>query len=176
MQRVPVLRRSQRRRRWMPPLRPSLPPDVPYREVLYALRGHPSSHTESFLLLAARDWDPTYRSTAVSSFGWWEPLQRAEVLAVLQEARRDVHHEVRQNARAALARLGERQALQYFRQSLASEDSQRVHETIQLAAHEGIMLLWPDLDRLADSEDTDIAHHAREALERLCEELDRHDA
>ena len=35
------------------------------------------------------------------------------------------------------------------------------------------MLLWPDLDRLADCEDADVAHHAREALERLCEELDR---
>ena len=32
--------------------------------------------TEDFLLLAARDWDPTYRAAAVSSLGWWEPLQR----------------------------------------------------------------------------------------------------
>jgi hypothetical protein len=34
------------------------------------------------------------------------------------------------------------------------------------------MLLWPDLDRLADAEDADVAHHAREALERLCEDMD----
>jgi len=40
-------------------------------------------------------------------------------------------------------------------------------------ALEGLTLLWPDLDRLADAEDADIAHHAREALERLGEELER---
>ena len=50
---------------------------------------------------------------------------------------------------------------------------QRVHETIQLVSLEGLTLLWPDLDRLADAEDPDVAHHAREALERLCEDLDR---
>jgi hypothetical protein len=33
-------------------------------------------------------------------------------------------------------------------------------------------LLWPDLDRLADAEDADVSQHAREALERLCEEMD----
>jgi hypothetical protein len=49
---------------------------------------------------------------------------------------------------------------------------QRIHETIQLAASESLTLLWPDLDRLADAEDTDVAHHAREALERLREEMD----
>ena len=123
--------------------------------------------------LVARDWDPTYRAAAVSSLGWWEPVQRAEVLLALQDARRDVNPEVRQAARAALARLGERQALQWFRQTLVSEDVHRVHETIQLASTEALVLLWPDLDRLADSDDPDLAHHARESLERLCEELDR---
>ena len=172
-EKVPVLRRVQRRRRSLPPRRPSVPPEVPYREVLYALRGHPSPQSESFLLLAARDWDPTYRSAAVSSLGWWEPMQRPEVLLTLKDARHDPNPEVRQSARAALARLGERQALQWFRQTLGSEDVQRVHETIQLVSLEGLTLLWPDLDRLADSEDADVAHHAREALERLCEDLDR---
>jgi hypothetical protein len=124
-------------------------------------------------MLAARDWDPTYRAVAVSSFGWWEPIQRAEVLLTLQETRRDANPEVRQSARAALARLGERQALQWFRQTLASQDLHRVHETIQLAAQEMLVLLWPDLDRLADADDPDLAHHARETLERMCEEMDR---
>ena len=41
-------------------------------------------------------------------------------------------------------------------------------------AAEGLTLLWPDLDRLADAEDPDIAIHAREALERLSEEMDWH--
>ncbi len=173
MQKVPLLRRTQRRRKALPPSRASVPPEVPYREILQAMRGHPSTATESFLMLAARDWDPVYRAAAIGSLGWWEPMQRPEVLLTLQEARRDANPDVRQSARAALARLGERQALQWFRQSLASEELHRVHETIQLAAHESLVLLWPDLDRLADSEDPDLAHHARETLERLCEEMDR---
>jgi hypothetical protein len=174
--RVSLARRALVRRRAVPPRRSSVPTDVPYQAILRALRGHPSPETETFLLLAARDWDPTFRLTAVSSMGWWEPLRRAEVLLTLQEARRDPNAEVRQAARAALARLGERQALQWFRQGLTSEDTQRVHETVQVAAGECLTLLWPDLDRLADADDPDVAHHAREALERLCEEVERHSA
>jgi hypothetical protein len=173
LERVPMVRRAQARRKTAPPRRPSLPADVPYRAILRALRGHPSTQTEAFLLLAARDWDPTYRATALSSLGWWEPLQRADVLLTLQDARRDPNPDVRQAARAALGRLGERQALQWFRQTLTSEDPQRVHDTIQTIAAEGLTLLWPDLDRLADAEDVDVAIHAREALERLCEEMEQ---
>jgi HEAT repeat protein len=146
---------------------------VPYKALLRALRGHPSPQTEAFLLLAARDWDPSIREAAVSSLGWWEPLERADVLLTLQDGRRrDPSKEVQWAARAALARLGERQALLYFRQSLTSEDPQRVYETIQTIASEGLTLLWPDLDRLGDAEDSDLAHHAREALERMGEELE----
>jgi hypothetical protein len=173
---VPLDRRALRRRRPFAPRRPSLPADIPYREILQALRGHGSPQTESFLLTAARDWDPTFRTAAVSSLGWWEPFRRAEVLMVLQELRRDPNPEVRQAARAALARLGERQALQWFRQGLTNEDSQRIHEAIQVVATEHLVLLWPDLDRLADAEDPDVAHHAREALEHLCEDMERRPA
>jgi hypothetical protein len=169
---VPLVRRAQGRRRAQPPRRPSLP-DVPYRALLRALRGHPSPQTEALLLLAARDWDPTYRTAAVSSLGWWEPLERSDVLLTLQDARRDPNTEVRQAARAALARLGERQALLWFRQTLTSEDPQRVYDTIQAIAGEELTLLWPDLDRLADAEDTDVASQAREALERMGEELEQ---
>jgi hypothetical protein len=168
---VPMVRRAQARRRSQPPRRPSLP-DVPYRALLRALRGHPSPQTEAFLLLAARDWDPTIREAAVSSLGWWEPLERADVLLTLQESRRDPCRDVSRAARAALARLGERQSLLHFRQSLSSEDPQRVYDTIQTIAGEGLTLLWPDLDRLGDAEDSDLAHHAREALERMGEELE----
>jgi hypothetical protein len=146
---------------------------VPYLAALRALRGHASPQTEAFLLLAFRDWDPTIRLAAVSSLGWWEPLQRTEVLLTMQETRRDPNPEVRQAARAALARLGERQALQWFRQTLTSEDPQRVHDTIQTVASENLTLLWPDLDRLADAEDSDVALYAREALERLCEDMEQ---
>lgn len=168
---VPMLKRAQRRRRAIPPRRPSVAEEVCYEAILHALRGHGSQATEALLLLASRDWDPTYRAIAVSSLGWWEPIQRQEVLLTLQDARRDPSPDVRQSARAALARLGERQALQWYRQSLASEDPHRAHETIQAIAAEGLTLLWPDLDRLADAEDPDIAHHARESLTRLGEAL-----
>ena len=100
-------------------------------------------------------------------------MPRTEVQSNLQEGPPRSSPEVRQAARAALARLGERQALQWFRQTLTSEDPHRVHETIQTIATESLTLLWPDLDRLADAEDGEVVHHAREALERLGEEMDR---
>lgn len=169
---ISLERRIARRPAALPPSRPSVPAELPYRSVLRALRGHGSPETEAFLILAARDWDPTYRAAALGSLGWWEPYRQAEVLLCLNGGRRDPNPDVRQGARAALARLGERQALQWFRQTLTGEDAQRVHEGIQCVANEGLMLLWPDLDRLADAEDADIAHHAREALERLCEDME----
>jgi hypothetical protein len=173
LERVAMVRRAQRRRSVVPPRRPSISNEIPYAAILRALRNYPSPQTEAFLLLAARDWDPTFRVQAVSSLGWWEAVVRDDVSSALQEGRRDACPEVRHAARAALARLGERQALQWFRQSLTSEDPHRVYETIQAIAAENLTLLWPDLDRLADAEDGDIAHHAREALERLGEEMDR---
>lgn len=170
---VPMTRRAQKRRRTFPPRRSSVPDEVPYQAGLWALRGHESEETEAFLVLAARDWDPTFRAGALGSLGWWEPRRRAEVLACLQQGRRDPSLEVRQAARAALARLGERQALQWFRQALVAESNQHLHESLQVIADEGLILLWPELDRLADSKDPEVAHHARETLERFSEELDR---
>ena len=174
LDRAPVQRRSQQRRRALAPRRPSLAIDREYRAILKSFRGHPSKTTEDFLLIAAFDWDPVYRANAVSSLGWWEPIRRDDVLETLQDARRDPNPEVRHVARSALARLGERQALQWFRQSLFSEDPHRVFETIHAIATESLTLLWPDLDRLADAEDSDLAQQAREALERLSEEMDHY--
>ncbi len=171
-QRIPMTRRAQAHRKLVAPRRRSIPTDLPYEAVLRTLRGHPSEQTEAFLLEASGDWDPTFRAAALSSLGWWEPVRRGRVLATLQEARRDPNPDVRQRARAALARLGELQSLQWFRQALAGEDPQRVQETVQAVPAEGLTLLWPDLDRLADHEDLDIAYPAREALERLHEERD----
>jgi HEAT repeat protein len=170
--RVVPARRVQRRRRTFAPRRAVLPPDVPYRAALRALRAHPSADTEKFLLLAATDWDPTYRAAALGSLGWWEPLNPAEVQDGLRQGRLDPSAEVRQAARAAFARLGERQALQWFRQALTGEDVHRIHEAAQVIAAEGLTLLWPDLDRLADADDPDVAQVAREALERLCEDME----
>jgi HEAT repeat protein len=169
---VPMQRRARSRRQALAPRQPSVAGDFPYRGVLRALRGHGSPETESFLLLAARDWDPVYRQAAVSSLGWWEPYRRPELLHTLGLARRDPNPDVRQTARAALARLGERSALQGFRTALTGEDNHRIHEIIQLAAQEGLTLLWPDLDRLTEADDFDIAQHARDALECLSEDME----
>jgi hypothetical protein len=169
---VAMSRRAQSRRRAIAPRKPSVPSDVPYHAVLRALRGHPSADTEGFLLQATRDWDPTYRAAAVSSLGWWEPMRRGDVTETLENGRRDPNPDVRQAARCALARLGERQALHWFRQALTGEDPQRIHEAVQTVASECLTLLWPDLDRLADAEDSDVAQHAREAIERLSEDME----
>ncbi|MCS6852853.1 MAG: HEAT repeat domain-containing protein [Gemmataceae bacterium] len=169
--RLPMDQRALCKPRSTPPRRPSVPADVPYAGILRALRGHASPETEGFLTLAALDWDPTYRVAAVASLGWWEPWDRSEVLRCLRQALRDGNSDVRRAARAALARLGECQALQWFRAALASTDHQRRHEAIQAIAAEGLVLLWPDVDELAEAEDLEIAQHAREALERLDEDL-----
>ena len=140
---------------------------------LIALRYHASMETEHFILSGARSADTLIRSSAISSLGWWEPLRRKAVLMYLQDARYDSDGEVRHAARAALARLGERQALQWFRQGLVSENRHIVLESIQAIADEGITLLWPELDRLVDEEEPELASCAREALEQMQEELER---
>lgn len=140
---------------------------------LIALRNHPSEESEQLILAGARSADLLIRSSAISSLGWWEPVRRKAVQMYLQDARYDSDGDVRHAARAALARLGERQALQWFRQGLASENRQIVMESIQAIADEGITLLWPELDLLVDEEEPDLASCAREALEQMQEELER---
>lgn len=169
IRRVEVWRRVRRRKRVR--AAPARPGDFPYAAVLRALRGHPSAETEAFLVLAVGDWDPAVRAAAAGGLGWWEPYRRGPLLDALQDGRHDPSPEVRQAARGALARLGERMALQWFRHALTSEDSFRVHEAIQVVAAEGLVFLWPDLDRLADADDADVAHHARQALERMAEDM-----
>jgi hypothetical protein len=106
----------------------------------------------------------------VSSFGWTPPIAGPTVLSWLNDARDDVNSEVRLVAQAALARLGERRALHWFRQTLVGEtDAPPSPEAIRRIANEGLSWLWPDLDQLVDSEDVEVAHHAREALEQLRE-------
>jgi hypothetical protein len=167
----PHLRALKPMRAW-PPRRPSAPTDFPYRAVLATLRSFPAPETEQLLLTAAHDWDPTFRVQAIASLCWWEPFARAEVLLHLQSARFDHNADVRHAARAALARLGERQALQWFRQALSSDSRQCVLDAIQTIANEGLTLLWPDLDRLVDLDEPDLVFFAREALEQMNEELD----
>ena len=111
------------------------------------------------------------RAAALGSLGWWVPVNHDAVLTRLKEARSDRMPAVQNAAQAALARLGERQALRWFRQQLAGDSPEPIHRVIQLVAEEGILLLWPDLDTLADAEDGDIAFHACEALEQMREGL-----
>jgi hypothetical protein len=146
-------------------------PNFPYFAVLRALRNFPSADAEAALLAGARNRDAAVRAAALGSLGWWVPVNHEAVLARLNEARFDHVPAVQNAAQAALARLGERQALRWFRQQLAGDSPEPIHRVIQLVAEEGILLLWPDLDALADAEDGDIAFHACEALEQMREGL-----
>ncbi len=167
---VQMERRAHLARRSYLPWKPRIPEHVPYEAILRTLRAFPSPATEKFLLLATHDFDPTVRLAAISSLGWWEPMDRDAVLSTLAQFRRDLRPEIRQLARAALARLGERAALHWFRQSLYTDSPLQVIEGIQIISQEGLTLLWPEIDRLADSESPEIAHYAREALARFHEE------
>jgi hypothetical protein len=164
-------RRARRKLRATPPRRSSIPPNFPYAEILYALRGHASLETEAILLLAARDWDPTFRAAAICSLGWWEPLARPDVLQALDRGRSDAHPSVRRLAEAALARLGERRALQTLRGWLAGESDAAIPDAIRFIAEERVFWLWPELDTLADGDDAEMAAAAREALEQMREDL-----
>jgi hypothetical protein len=170
---LPLDRRRVRRLRANPPRRSSVPKGFPYHAILMALRGHPSPECEQFLLSATHDWDPTVRAAALSSLGWWEPYQRAEVLLHLQDARHDPNSEVRNFARAALARLGERQALLWFHQALCSDNPQRVRDGILRIQQEGLTLLWPVLDKFAETAEPEQALLAREMLEQMQEEFEQ---
>lgn len=169
---VAMAKRAQRKRLEESPKHPSIAPEIGYRNVLLSLRGHPSIETERFLMLACQDWDPLYRMAALGSLGWWEPYLRDEIQACLATCRRDPSPTVRQMARAALARLGERASLHWFRQALLADDPHQIAEAAHVIANEGLTLLWPDLDRLMDNEHSDVALHAREAVERLAEEME----
>jgi HEAT repeat protein len=171
-QRVPMAKRARSRPQPDLPAAPSIDPGIAYIHVLHSLRGHPSIETEKFLVLACKDWDPVIRMAALSSLGWWEPMLHEEVRECLTRCKRDPSPEVRQVARAALARLGERGSLHWFRQALLADDPQQVAEAAHIIADEGLTLLWPELDRLLDVDNVDVALHAREAVERLMEEME----
>ena len=172
-EKVPMAKRALSRRQAEIPRRPSIPGEIPYRNILHGLRGHPSVETERFLMLACQDWDPLIRMAALSSLGWWEPMLHAEVRDCLAKCRRDPSAEVRQTARAALARLGERASLHWFRQALLADDAHQIAEAAHVIANEGLTLLWPDLDRLVDADNPDVAMHVREAVERMSEEMEQ---
>lgn len=142
----------------------------PVRAALRVLRHQPSEASELALLRACVERKAEFRIAALGSLGWWEPIHREAVLACLKEARYHGHPAIFHAAQAALARLGERQALRWFRHQLLGETNDSVHRAIQRIAEEGILLLWPDVDSLADADDRDVAFHACDALEQLRED------
>lgn len=137
--------------------------------ILFALRQHPCDGAERELLRHTLSPDPRLREAAIRSLGWWEPIYRVEVMAALNRESRQASRRIALFAEAALARLGDRAALERWRVRLIGEYPDRVRETIRLTAEEGLNWLWPDLDRLVDAEDLDIAFDACEALEQLRE-------
>lgn len=135
--------------------------------ILEILKRHPGRQAEAILIACCNLNHPKIRKSAISSLGWWEPLDRPKVLSILRKSVSDSKPEIRWAAKSALARLGERKSLNFLRQLLFSEDLSKVHLGIQTIGNEGISLLWPDLDQLMDSEDEEISYHAWEATEKL---------
>ncbi len=140
--------------------------------ILELLKRHPGKQAEMILTTCCSLANPKIRKSAISSLGWWEPLDRPKVLGILRKAVSDTKSEIRWAAKAALARLGERKSLNFLRQLLCSEDISKVHMGIQMVGNEGISLLWPDLDHLMDSDDEQISYHAWEATEILGTQTD----
>ncbi len=140
------------------------------RCAIRALRHHPCEESERTLLAAATHRNPTIQIAGLGSLGWWEPIHREAAVACFKDARVHGNAAVVAAAQAALARLGERHALRWYRHQLAGENSDSIHQTIQRIADEGILLLWPDVDALADADDRDIAFHACDAIEQLRED------
>ncbi len=135
------------------------------------LRHHPSLDSENYLLELLSSADTAVKLEALTSLGWWEPVNREQVLKTFRVMKSDSKLEISFAATAALARLGERKSLQWLRNNLFSDDPISVHQTIHTIATQGISLLWPELDQLADSAVLDVAVHAREALAHLSEDL-----
>jgi hypothetical protein len=141
------------------------------RALLTAIRHHPCRESEEVLIQYARSEWNELRIVALSNLGWWEPIQRSEVLNCLHMAKQDSNSNIRFAGILALCRLGEINALEQIRNSLKGQNAQRVHEAIDLIAQEGLTWLWPDLDELSDSNDSSVAIHAWEAIERLREQV-----
>lgn len=135
------------------------------------LRFHPGADTEGCLLELANSGDTAVAQEALTSLGWWEPVNRSEVLKTLHRMQKEPKTEINLAATAALARLGERKSLQSIAKNLMSEDPLTIHQAIHTISTQGISLLWPDLDQLADSSDADVAIHAREAIAHLSEQM-----
>jgi hypothetical protein len=136
---------------------------------LAALRGHSCPEAEHALLRAASV--PAVQHAAFGAMGWWEPFDPAAVVACLRTGRADSDPRTRQVATGALARLGDRAAVEEFSSALAGEEPDLRQAAARAVAAEGLTWLWPDLQSVADNSDPDTALAASEAIEQLREQL-----
>jgi len=139
--------------------------------LLSALRGHSGPESEAVLLRAASGTDPEIRRAATASLGWWPPCDPAAVMRVLRVLRTDTDPETRTAAVSALARLGERAALNEIAAGLASEEPAVQTASIVRIASDELSWLWPDIQELAESGDRETALTAAEAVEQLREHV-----
>lgn len=157
---------AARASRWLDSRRPARGAPL-----LDPLRGHPSAETEAVLVRAAAMAHPDVRRVALSSLGWWPPFDPAAVLRVLRAARLERDDDVRRAAVSALARLGERAALDEMTAGLTADEVSVRAAAIARVAEDEVSWLWPDLQELAESADPLTALAAAEAVERLRERV-----
>ncbi|MBX9681250.1 MAG: hypothetical protein K2X38_21040 [Gemmataceae bacterium] len=170
---VPMRRRATMKSRAAPAAKSHLLDAFPYLAALESLRGHPCVESEQMLVLASQDAEPAVRAAAFASMGWWDPFDFHALRSRLEAGRLDLNGDVRQAARGGLARLGERHALQWHRETMHSDDVRLVHEALQSVADEGLTLLMPEVDALREHPNPEIAYHASETISQLNEDFMR---
>ena len=124
---------------------------------LIALRNHPGEETEQLLLAGARSADTLIRSSAISSLGWWEPIVEKQCRCI---CRMPATMAKGQSATPPAPPSPASANGKLCNGSARGSDSENRHivmESIQAIADEGITLLWPELDRLVDEEEPELA-------------------
>jgi hypothetical protein len=139
--------------------------------LLGALRGHACYESEAALLRSLQHTDARVRCAALGALGHWNPFDPNAVVPAVRAARANTDPAERRAAVGALARLGDRSALDEIASGLRSEEPAARAEAATRAADEHLTWLWPDLETVACEPDADAALAATEALEVLRENI-----
>lgn len=139
--------------------------------LLSALRGHACYESEVALLRSLSHTDAAVRCAALGALGHWNPFDPNAVVPAVRAARASTYPDERRAAVGALARLGDRAALDEIASGLRSEEPAVRAEAATRAADEHLTWLWPDLETVARDTDADAALAATEALEVLREHI-----